>query len=449
MSSNGPTSALELGRAYLAGRTDPLTVVRAALEQAERVPHAFISVDRERALERAAAAADRWSQRKPLSPLDGVPIGWKDLIDVAGSVTTAGSALFRSQAPAARNAPIVDAALRCGMIGIGKTNLSEFAYSGLGLNPHFGTPTNPKLDHGSRVPGGSSSGSAIAVATGIVPLSVGTDTAGSIRVPSAFNGLTGFRASTTRYSREGVTALSPTLDTIGPLANTVADCVAFDAAIRGAAPVAACSSLPLQRFVVDPSLLDRYGVTDSVSVNLQRFVERLADAGAVIETRPLASLAQVHELNATQGWIGALEAFERYRALLDSGAASQIDQRVRTRLEMSRSVPTERLDELRKRRQTMIADFAHELAGATLIAPTVAHVAPLLAPLAHDAALFANVNLKTLALTMLGSFLDAPAIALPSGADELGLPTGVQLMRAAYDDDALLAVAQTIEQKFS
>ncbi|WP_206995741.1 amidase [Trinickia mobilis] len=440
-------TALALSHAYASRRADPVDTVRSALKRAQQVPALFISTTPERALAEAEASAVRWQNRAPLSPLDGVPVAWKDLFDISGTVTTAGSIVYAGHAPAAADAPLVAAAARAGLIGIGKTNLSEFAYSGLGLNPHFGTPVNPFLDHGARVPGGSSSGAAIAVAAGVVPIAIGTDTGGSVRIPAAFNGVVGYRASTSRYPKSGMTALSKTLDTSGPLARSVADCMAFDAAVRGTTMAGSAANLKGQRFVVDPSLIERYAVSDAVVANLGRFVERLRDAGAVVDARRFATLEQVHDLIRTHGWLGGLEAFEVHHALLDSPDADRIDQRVRTRLERSRAVPAGHRDYLLARRLELIASFRHELAEATLIAPTVPHVAPERAPLEADPERFALVNLQTLALTMPGSFLDTPAVAMPSGTGEHGLPTSVQLMRAQNGDDALLDIAWSIERQ--
>jgi len=438
-------TAVELVSDYRNFLTDPVEIVETALAQARLSRGVFISLDAERALQSAKASANRWLQGRPLSALDGVPIAWKDLFDVRGLTTTAGADVFRDNAPAAHNAAIVEAAERAGMISIGKTNLSELAYSGLGLNPHFGTPTNAALDGGRRAPGGSSSGAAISVSSAVVPISIGTDTAGSIRVPSAFNGLVGYRASQSRYSMRGVTQLSYTLDALGPIANTIADCAAFDSAVRGTVPIAPQKSIHTQRFVVDPDLIDRYGVDESVSRNFDQFIEALEANGACVERRSLRSLATFNALLHERGWIGSLEAFDRYRSLLDSADAARLDPRVKTRLELVRSVPPERHGELLGSRKMLLAQFAQELSGATFVAPTVAHVAPLLAPLSQNPELFANVNLRTLALTMPASFLDAPAVAMPSGFDADGLPTSVQLMRAQGDDDALLAVARSIE----
>ncbi|SAL73943.1 amidase [Caballeronia telluris] len=439
-------TAVALSHAYASGRADPVEITEAALERAALAPAVFISMTPDRARAEAAASARRWKQGMPLSALDGVPVAWKDLFDIADTVTTAGSAVNAARPVVRRDAPLVAAAARAGLVAIGKTNLSEFAYSGLGLNPHFGTPVNPALDHGSRVPGGSSSGAAVAVATGIVPIAIGTDTGGSVRIPAAFNGVTGYRASTARYPRTGMTALSETLDTSGPLARTVEDCICFDALVRGVVMPEPLVNLTGQRFIVDPALTERYQVSDTVAANHDRFVDRLCDAGARIETRRLDALKQVHELIRADGWLGALEAFALHRALLDSADAVRIDPRVRARLETSRGIPADRREHLLARRLALIAAFRQELGGATLVMPCAPHVAPLRAPLETDPDLFARVNLQTLSLTMPGSFLDTPAFAIPSGVGEHGLPTGVQLMRAQNDDDALCSIAWSIER---
>src|SRR5215216_5741711 len=216
------------------GERDAVAVCERALERARATTAVFTSLTEERALREARASAARLRERAPLGPLDGVPVAWKDLIDVAGAVTTAGSALRRGAAPATADAPIVARLAAAGMICVGKTYLTELAYSGLGLNPHFGTPPNPCAP--ARIPGGSSSGSAVAVAAGVVPCAIGTDTSGSIRVPAAFCGIVGFKPTAARIDRAGVVALAPTLDSVGPLATSVADLVALDAALRGEAP---------------------------------------------------------------------------------------------------------------------------------------------------------------------------------------------------------------------
>ena len=196
-------SAAEVGRQIAAG-LDPVEVADVFLERIEA--HAdqpiFITVTAGRALQEALASRERHRLGAPLGPLDGVPIAWKDLIDVAGAPTTAGSDLHRDNLPADQDAPIVANAAAAGMVTLGKVNLTEFAYSGLGLNPHFGTPTLPHDLKTPRSPGGSSSGSATAVSWGLAPCAIGSDTGGSVRIPAAFNGLVGYKSSEGRIAKD-------------------------------------------------------------------------------------------------------------------------------------------------------------------------------------------------------------------------------------------------------
>ncbi|XVN15815.1 amidase family protein [Pseudomonas corrugata] len=215
------------------GLTTPDELVACALATAKEAQPVFISLLDQRALDAARASTRRWQQGTPLSAFDGIPYAVKDLLDVAGSRTTAGSITRVDAEIAVEDAAVIAALTAQGMIPLGKTNLVEFAYSGLGLNPHFGTPASAVVVDETRVPGGSSSGSAIAVQRGIVTSAIGTDTAGSIRVPAAFNGVVGYKASTGRYSQQGVHPLAVTLDSLGAFAHSVADCAALDRAMRG------------------------------------------------------------------------------------------------------------------------------------------------------------------------------------------------------------------------
>jgi aspartyl-tRNA(Asn)/glutamyl-tRNA(Gln) amidotransferase subunit A len=219
-------TAIEIAFAYRNGETSPIALTEYLLERIEKAErdNIFITVTPARARKEAEAAEARYRRRRPLSVLDGVPIAWKDLFDVAD---------YRRLSPVQRKTPkehdlvCVANAAAAGMVCMGKLNLSELAYSGLGLNPHFGTPVNPNDRNTHRSPGGSSSGSGAAVAAGLVPCAVGTDTGGSVRIPASFNGVFGFKTSEGRIDKTGVIPLSRTFDTIGPLARSVADCAAL------------------------------------------------------------------------------------------------------------------------------------------------------------------------------------------------------------------------------
>ncbi|MBF7142613.1 MULTISPECIES: amidase [Pseudomonas] len=432
-----------LAAAFQAGTDDPVRALGAALAQADTVPAAFITLTPARAWREAEASKARWEAGEPVSPLDGVPMAWKDLFDLAGTVTTAGAQAYRLRAAATQDATLVNALARAGLVSLGKTNLSELAYSGLGLNPHFGTPINPAYAE-ARAPGGSSSGSAIAVAAGAVPLAMGTDTAGSIRIPAALNGLVGYRSSRRRYAFTGVFPLARSLDALGPIGRSVRDVVCVDQLLGGDAIT---RPLPLAglRLRLDPQLLADTRIQHAVRTNLLAAVERLAQAGAVIDERPVPAFATALSLIETRGWLGSAEAFALHQPLLDSPLAEQLDPRVRTRLEAARAFPASTQVALYQAADDLRQQLAEQLDGALLVTPTVAHVAPLLKPLEADPELFARTNLATLRLTMPGSLLDMPGIALPSGTDAEGLATSVLLSAPSGNDCYLLRAALAAE----
>jgi aspartyl-tRNA(Asn)/glutamyl-tRNA(Gln) amidotransferase subunit A len=432
-----------MAEAFATGRSDPVQVLEQALVHASMASSVFIDVFTERARREAHASAARWRAGQPLSPFDGVPVAWKDLFDVAGSITTAGAAYRRNTPAALLDAPSVGLLCRAGMVGVGKTNLSELAYSGLGLNPHFGTPHNPHGGDQPRIPGGSSSGSAVAVAAGIVPIAMGTDTAGSIRIPSAFNGLVGYRSSRRRYSRDGVFPLAHTLDSLGPMTRSVRDALVIDDLLNGRTQTHTARSLKGQRLVLECGVLA--DVEPAVRHNVLRAVEQLKAAGASVEERTSPTFQATLELIRDHGWLGAFEAFALHQPLLDSTDAELLDPRVRRRLEGARALPASQLIHLMDARRRLQQQLIDDLDGAILITPTVAHVAPTLAPLEADDALFIETNLATLRLTMPGSLLDMPGVTLPCGHDALGLPTGLLLSAPMGEDARLLRAALSVE----
>ncbi len=439
--------ATAMAETFASGSGDPVQALEHALAMAEQVDHVFISLCIDRARREARASAARWKAGQPLSRFDGVPLAWKDLFDVAGSVTSAAAAVRRNVSASLLDATSVGLLTRAGMVSVGKTNLSEFAYSGLGLNPHFGTPHNPHGTDQPRIPGGSSSGSAVAVASGIVPIAMGTDTAGSIRIPAAFNGLVGFRSSCKRYSRDGVFPLAHTLDSLGPLTRSVRDVLTIDDILRGRSQATSLvpRSLAGQRFWADEAVIFDERVEPAVRDNLMRCLSRLKHAGALIDLRPSPVFQATLKLIEQQGWLGSAEAFALHQPLLDSEAADQLDPRVRRRLEAARSFPASRLINLYSAREALQQQLIDELDGAILITPSVAHVAPPLAPLETDDELFVRTNLATLRLTMPGSLLNLPGVSLPCGRDAQGMPTGLLLSAPPGEDSRLLRAALAVE----
>ena len=437
-------TALTIGAAFRQG-ADPVALCETLLERIDaQTSPVFLRVTRDRALEEARAAAGRYRRGAPLSPLDGVPIGWKDLIDMAGEVTTAGSDLYRDAAPATGDAPIVRHAASAGMVSLGKLNLTEFAYSGLGLNPHRGTPANPH--DGARAPGGSSSGSAVAIASGLCPCAIGTDTGGSVRIPAAFNGLVGYKSSEGRIDKAGVFALSSTHDTVGPLARSVADCIALDRVLR-ARRVDLPEATPLATLTVHvPDGIVMEGLEDGVARSFERSLALLEGAGARIVRAPLPPLDATARLVGELGSITAAEAYGQHRALMESAERERVDRRVVDRILIGKAISAANLETLFAERRRLIAEVAATLDGALLLMPTAAHVAPPVAPLEADDDLFHAVNLKTLRNTAIGNFLDLPGLALPNGTDGGGMPTSLLVSTVGGDDDRLLAAGLSIEQ---
>jgi len=443
-------SAAEIGRLIAEGTLDPVEVAEFFLDRIERDRGnpSFILVTRKRALEEAEGSRKRRREGRVAGLLDGVPVAWKDLVDMGGERTTAGSALFAASPPKEKDAPIVANLAAAGMVALGKTNLSEFAFSALGLNPHFGTPRNPCDATTPRIAGGSSSGGAVAVAGGLAPCAIGSDTGGSIRAPASFCGIVGFKTSEGRIDKSGVFPLSRTLDTIGPLAHTVEDCVLIDMALRGlkAAPVRALD-LSGVAFVVP----DKTGIDDAepaVAANLEAAMKRLAAAGAKVASRPIRQIGAMRALSAQFGSLVAIEAYAEHRALLESGDARRMDRRVVKRA-MGGRVSAHDLISLQRGRDNLIAALADDLKGALLVLPATPMTAPAIAPLEGDDEVFRVTNLRAIHYTFLGNLFRMCGLALPSGTDAKGLPTGVQFLAPGGDDDRLLSIGLSMEKALS
>jgi aspartyl-tRNA(Asn)/glutamyl-tRNA(Gln) amidotransferase subunit A len=440
-------SAAAIGRLVAAGRLDPVEVAEFFLDRIEhdRGNPSFILVTRARALGEAAASRKRHREGRAAGPLDGVPIAWKDLVDMAGERTTAGSALFAESPPKETDAPIVANLSVAGLAALGKTNLSEFAFSALGLNPHFGTPRNPCDAATPRIAGGSSSGAAVAVAGGLAPCAIGSDTGGSIRAPAGFCGIVGFKTSEGRIDKRGVFPLSRTLDTIGPLARTVEDCVLIDMALRGqkGAPIR-----PLDLAGVEFVVPDKTGIDDvdaAVAANLETVMKRLAAAGAKITSRPVASIGAMRALTAQHGSLVAIEAYAEHRQVFDSPDAERMDRRVVKRALLARAVNGEDTIDLLRGRERLIAALADELKEALLVLPSTPMTAPPIAALDCDDELFRTTNLRAIHYTFLGNLFRMCGLAIPSGADAAGLPTGVQFLAPSGNDDRLLSIGLSVE----
>ena len=433
-----------LGRQIARGR-DPVEIAEATLERISRAGSpAFLATLPERARREAEASRRRQREGTRRGPLDGVPLAWKDLVDLQDQITTCASPTRTASPPAGRDARMAEHAAAAGLVSVGKTNLTEFAFSGIGLNPHWGTPVNPRGRDCPRVPGGSSSGSAVAVAAGLVAAAVGTDTGGSVRIPACFNGLAGLKTSEGRISLRGVAPLAPSFDTAGPICHGVEDCVLLDAALRGVAPaVTAPAPLSGVRFLAVESVADAR-IEAGVAANFAGALAALSRAGAVVERQRPRFLDAYDRVFAEHAQFTALEAYASWRHVLTGPDAGRMDARVRTRMATGLDL-LPRLAGLLAARRVQIAEFRRELGDRVLLTPTVAHVAPKLAELEADPERHRRANLRTLRLTMPGNWFRGCGLTLPMGPGDAGLPTGLLLTLPWGEDDRLLAIGWAVE----
>ncbi len=448
----GAATALQLAADLQTGRLNVSALVEERLAAIEGYddPTIFTLLTEERARREAEAAAERLAAGRPLSLLDGVPIAWKDLFDLAGEVTTVGSKVLLDSAPAERDAAVVERLKAAGMVCLGRVNMTEFAYSGLGLNPHFGTPRNPLARDVVRIPGGSSSGSGAAVGAGLAPVSIGSDTGGSVRIPAAFNGLVGYKSSHGRYPMEGVYPLSTSLDTLGVLCHSVFDAALVDAAMTGrlAPALERCPAEGLHLIVPNNVVFDK--AEPDVIAAFEAALLRLAEIGVTSERRSIPQFDAFFRLNAERGGLITAEAYALHAERLAGPEAALYDQRIVHRLRMGQAQTAADLIAIRDTRARLIEEMAAELGpGCMLAYPTVAHVAPPLAPLLEDDALYIETNMLTLRNTMIGNFLNFCGVTLPCGLDRNGMPVGFLLSAAHGQDEAVLAAALAIEAKVS
>lgn len=391
----------------------------------------------------AAAAADqRAGAGLSLGPLDGRVISVKDLFDVAGHVTTAGSAALRGHAPAVRDAVVVARLRAAGAVIVGKTHMSEFAFSGIGTNVHDGNPGNPR--DRSLIPGGSSSGAVISVLDGMAEIGIGSDTGGSLRIPAALCGAVGFKPTSGRAPTEGAFPLSTTLDTVGPIARTVADCASLDAALSGEPPEPPPASIDRQGLILTVPrgrLFDRLDA--SVAGVFEQAVETLRTAGFLVRDGSIeALLDQQGELDA----IGTFPSVELSARLEAEGIAdlSGVDPRIAARLAVGRKLLATDYLRMAKRRADLVERMDRRLqSGEILMLPTVPLLAPAISRLTGDEAEFHRINGLVLRNTRVANLFDLPAISLPAAGGPL--PVGVMLMARKMTDRRLLAVAAEIE----
>jgi aspartyl-tRNA(Asn)/glutamyl-tRNA(Gln) amidotransferase subunit A len=403
---------------------------------------AFISVSAEAA--RASADAHDALRRagRVAGPYAGIPFGVKDLYDVAGETSMAGSRALAGSAPAKSHAPTIARMLAAGFIPVGRTNMTEFAYSGIGANPHYGTPLSPWDRSAKRIPGGSSSGSGVAVADGMAVVALGSDTGGSCRIPAAFCGIVGYKPTARRVPLDGVIPLSSSLDSLGPLGASVACCAIVYGVLAGEAP-AAPKARPVKGLrLAIPTQIVRDGMDATVSAAFDRAVIRLSALGAQIQEVDFSALSDIGTATA-KGNFTAPEAYAWHRELL-AAKGGLYDPRVSSRIATGAQMPAaDYVDLIQARRRIIAAMDAQTSEYDAVLMPTCPIIAPRLDELEQDAEYF-RLNGLTLRNPSLGNFLDRCAISLPCHAKGEAA-VGLTLMGETGGDHALFAIAAGVE----
>jgi len=376
------------------------------------------------------------------SPIDGWPVSVKDLFDVGGDVTRAGSRVLANAPPAARDATAVARLRAAGAVIIGRTNMVEFAFGVVGANPHYGTPKNPFDRATGRVPGGSSSGAAVALADGLCAASLGSDTRGSIRIPAALCGVTGFKPTTRRVPRDGAFPLSYTLDSVGPLCTSVEQCATFDA-VLAVQPTTPLPGIPVRGLRL---LLPRSSALEDLDARVANAFDAALDAlsreGATIVDVPMPTFDRQAEYFRLGGIAGA-EAYSIHRPRLER--LDEYDPRVGKRIVLGKDLSGADYVEIVRLRAAFIADV--EAAAAqydAIVMPTAPCIAPTIAEATATDEDYFRWNARIFRNAGLINFLDGCAVSLPCHAPGTA-PVGLSVCGVAMSDRHTLAVARAVE----
>ncbi|SLN19322.1 Glutamyl-tRNA(Gln) amidotransferase subunit A [Roseivivax jejudonensis] len=436
-------SAADLGRGIGAGRIDPVELHETFLGAIEAHPHAgriYARTTPERGRAEARAAARRARAGTRLSPLDGVPVSWKDLFDSAGVATEAGSRLLAGRVPD-RDAAVLRTATAMGLVCLGKTHMSELAFSGLGLNPK--TATSPNVHDPDRVAGGSSSGAAASVAFGLAAAAIGSDTGGSVRVPSAWNDLAGLKTTAGRVSCDGLVPLAERFDTVGPLCRTVEDCALVLAALEGRLPpdLGAMPGLADRRFAaLTTCVLDDLRAEPASAYH--ESLDRLRAAGAQVEE------VAAPELEGPMAESGALYTTEACGIWGEQIATNgtQMFAPIRARFEAGADVSGSAYVAAWRRLEAARRQWAARMGGYdAVLCPTVPSMPPDIERLMGDGPYYVTENLLALRNTRVANLMGLCAVTLPTGAPSCGL----SLMGGPGEEARLLHLARGVEATLS
>jgi aspartyl-tRNA(Asn)/glutamyl-tRNA(Gln) amidotransferase subunit A len=401
----------------------------------------FVHVDPDLVLA-TADHMDRLRKAGAAPPFAGIPVSVKDLFDIAGQPTRAGSRVLEDAPAAVMDATVIARLRAAGFLLIGRSTMTEFAFSGLGINEYAGTPRNPFDRAVGRIPGGSSSGAAVSVSDGMAYVGLGTDTGGSCRIPAALCGIVGYKPTARRIPKDGVLPLSTTLDSVGPLAKSVADCAIVDAILAGEAPVVPAPAMVRGLRLGIPRQIVLDGLDDLVTKAFEAAVETLRAAGAVITEIDIPSFADLAAINALGGF-SAAEALAYHRPWI-AERSELYDPRVLVRILRGHEQEAADYIDLVKARGAAIARFNEAIAGLDgLIMPTTPMIAPAIDALADDAS-YTRTNMLMLRNPSIVNFYDGCAISLPCHAPGTA-PVGLMLVGPALSDKRLFSIALAVE----
>ena len=438
-------TALETGQTTAAALLD--TALERARDASGEGARVFIALMDDSARAEAAASDGLRKAGVPPRPLEGLPISVKDLFDVKGAVTTAGSKVLASEPPAEKDAPVVARLRAAGAVLVGRTNMTEFAYSGLGINPHYGTPANAWDRASKRIPGGSSSGAAVSVTDGMASVGLGTDTGGSVRIPSGLCGLAGFKPTQSRVPIAGAVPLSTSLDSIGPLAPSMDCCVRVHQVLAGETPhpIPALPVKGLRLAVPKEFVLD--DLDEPTAAAFQAALSRISSAGATIIDLSLPELLELPVVNAKGGFTAPESYALHERHILRDPDA--FDPRVISRMRRAGEQSAADYFNLVNARADIQARVAAKTSAFdAVLMPTTPRIAPPIADLVPDDAVYGAVNMAMLRNCSVGNFLDRCAATIPVH-EEGSAPVGLMIMGETLADDRVLAISQGLETLFA
>ena len=439
MDDTGKATAADLGRAIAAGRADPREVAEACLEAAGAHPHGsriFARLCPERARAEAAAAVERARSGDRRGPLDGVPLAWKDNVDTAGIATEAGSRLLAGRVPEA-DATVLGRATRAGTVCLGKTHLSELAFSGLGVNPMAATA--PNRHDPDRAPGGSSSGTAAAVALGLAPAGIGTDTGGSVRIPACWNDLVGLKTTFGLIPNDGVVPLAESLDTVGPLTRTVEDAALMLGVLTGAEP--ALEADPAPRLLISGTITGE-GCDGPVSEAFADATDRLGRAGIALAEEAVPEFAEALDIARRMSAIVTFDGWQAWGAAIEANPGVMYPM-IEARFRQGAQVDPDRDRMARAALAALRERLVARLGGRLIACPTVACLPPPVERLLADEAFYTERNLLALRNTRIANLLGLSALTLPVPGRAM---TGLMLIAPPGEEGRLLGAGYTLER---